>query len=63
MRYVLLLLLTTPIWGQLLLSSRTLVYYIAQVNNAANILIEHQLQLPLNMATVDQERELHKPNG
>ncbi len=29
----------------------------------ADILTEYQLQPPLDMVTVDQERELHKPNS
>ena len=36
---------------------------IAQENITADILIEDQLQPPLDMITVDQERELHRPNS
>ena len=35
----------------------------AQEITKADILIEDQLLLPLDMATVDQEREMHKPNS
>ena len=31
-------------------------------NQTADVLVEDQLQPPLDMVTVDQERELHKPN-
>ena len=32
-------------------------------NTTEDILVEDQLLPPLNMAMVDQERELHKPNS
>ena len=36
---------------------------IAQENTPADILVEDPLRRPLDMETVDQERELHKPNS
>ena len=36
---------------------------IAQQNTAADILVEDQPRLPLDVITVDQEWELHKPNS
>ena len=36
---------------------------IAQENTTADIWLKDQLQPPLYMVTVDQERELHKPKS
>ncbi len=36
---------------------------IAQANPTSDILIDYQLRPPLDMATVDQYQELHKPNS
>ena len=56
--HILLLLLTTPTKGQLQLPSWT-----THENITADISTEEQLWPPLDMVTVDHERELHKPNS